>query len=76
MAYIQWKVKAVGYTDTWDNEPAGRRDYGKMKAEVKEEGQGYVEFWAREQLNSDWQLIMEFRLEPEEEEEEEEEEED
>jgi hypothetical protein len=62
MAYIQWKVKAEGYTDTWDNEPAGRRDYGRLKREVKEEGEGFVEFYAREKLNAEWQLIMEFRL--------------
>jgi len=67
MAFIQWKVKSVGYTDTFDNEPAARRDYGKLKAEIKEENEGWVEFYARETLKANWELQQEFRLNEEEE---------
>ena len=62
MAYTQWKVKADSYTKTFDNEPAARRQYGKISAEIEEEGEGYVEFFARSTKGGEWNLEQEFRL--------------
>jgi len=71
MAYTQWKVKAEGYVKTFDNEPAARRQYGKLSAVIEEEGEGWVEFFARSSKGGEWNLEQEFRLGIQDEEEEE-----
>jgi len=73
MEYIQWKIKAEGIVDCFDNELQTRRDYGILKKEIKAEESGWVEMYARTTMNGKWELQQEYRLNMEEEEEDDEE---
>jgi hypothetical protein len=71
MANIQWKVVSEDLTDTYDNLPACKRAYGKIKADINDNESGWVQMFGREDYKDKWQMLQEFRLNMEDEDDEE-----
>jgi len=62
MAKEQWYVKSKGYKETFDSLKLANTSFNRVKRNIEEEEEGYVEMWYRPD-GGDFEILKEIRLE-------------